>query len=565
MLFALACGDPPAPEVALTRAAPMPTEPAVPSGSAVPSDLERLRARVEQFAVADLQADLSRLSDRDRRALDELVAAARLMDPIFDRQAWAGNPELAGALEAAAGDELGRLRLEYFRIMRGPWDRQNDHAPFATDRPRPPGAGYYPDDLTREAFDAYVAAHPDEKAALESPTSVVRRSGDALQAIPYHEAYAEWLGPAAQHLERAAELTGDARLRKFLRARARAFRTDDYRPSEKAWIDVDGAIEITIGPYETYEDGLAGRKTAFEAFVTVADPAASERLAVFESYLPDMARNLPIPEEARVARGDESPIHVTDLVFGSGDARTSVQTMAFTLPNDERIRAEKGAKKVLLRNVIQTKFDRIMRPIGERLVAADQRRYLSSEAFFELVLFHELSHGLGPAFVVRDGEKIEVRDALGASHSALEEAKADVMGVWNALYMISRSVLPRGRREELLVSHFAGLLRSVRFGVAEAHGQAAALQLGRLLEAGAAMFDERSGAFVIHFDRFEETLTLLLADICVLQQAGDRAAVEALLAREGVISPTIAQAVARLDGIPVDLRPRFPLAEPTPP
>jgi hypothetical protein len=530
------------------------------------SPAEALQAKVDQFAPAELTANVASLPENERQALDELIAAAKLLDPVFDRQAWAGYPALEKKLEkeAEGGDALAQAKLAYFRIMRGPWDRQDHHAPFAIETAHPAGAGFYPEDLSVDEFEKYVAEHADQKEALESLFTVVKREGDGLVAVPYSKAYAEWLEPAAEHLEKAAQLTKNASLRKFLKSRAKAFRTDDYYQSDKDWMDLDSPIEITIGPYETYEDQLMGKKAAFEAFVTVSDPEASKRLEKFKSYLPDMEHNLPVPEEVKTERGSESPIRVVDLVYTSGDARKSVQTIAFNLPNDERVREEKGAKKVMLRNIIKQKFEVIMRPIADRIIDEDQLKYLSADAFFNQVLFHELSHSLGPAFTQQGDEKVEVRVALGSSYSALEEAKADVMGAWNILYMITKKEFPNEFREQLLLSYFAGLFRSVRFGVSEAHGQGAALQINRFLQHGAATFDEKTGRFSVDFERLEEAMTMLVSDICMLQHEGVKDSVDAMLAHEGKLTPPIEQALAKLDGIPVDVRPVYPLAEAAP-
>ncbi|MCU0681452.1 MAG: hypothetical protein MUF34_04190 [Polyangiaceae bacterium] len=563
-----ACASPPPPPA--PAPAPAPPPPAEPIAAPTPTppsgaDAAALRAKVAQFAPAVLSADLTKLPPAERQVLDELVAAAKLLDPVFDRQAWVGNPALREKLEADTSPE-GKLKFEYFSIMRGPWDRQDHFKPFAIDRERPKGAGFYPEDLTPDVFKAYLAAHPGEKAGLEGlTTTVVRREGAKLVAVPYHEAYQQWLEPAAQRLESAGKLTQNGSLRKFLGSRAKALRTGDYYQSDKDWMDLDSLVEVTLGPYETYEDDLMGLKGSFEAFVTVSDAQASAKLAKYKRLLPDMEKNLPIPAAARGRRGAESPIRVVDLVFSAGDARKSVQTIAFNLPNDERVRAEKGAKKVLLRNLIEKKFDAIMRPIGERVVDPSQQGDLSSEAFFYETLFHELSHSLGPAFTKRDGQKVEVRVALEATFAALEEAKADVMGAYNVLYMVKRNELPKDFSKKLLASYFAGLFRSVRFGVAEAHGQGAALQINRFLEAGAARFDAASGRFTIDYDKLTAAVSDLTRDLCMVQHAGDKAKAEAWLASQGTMSEPIKAALARLDGVAVDVRPVYPAAGETPP
>lgn len=514
---------------------------------------------VDQFAPATLTAEIGHLPASERAALERLIEAARLLDPVFDRQAYAGNPALRAQL-AEDGSSEGRLKLAYFDIMRGPWDRQDHHRPFAIDRARPPGAGFYPEDATAEELRAWIDGHPGDRAAFESLFTLIRRDGSGLVAVPYSRAYAEWLGPAAARLREAAALTSDEGLRRFLGSRADALGSDDYYESDKDWMDLDSQVEATLGPYETYEDELLGLKASFEAFITVTDPAASARLSKYKRLLPEMEENLPIPAEVKTRRGGESPIRVVDLVFSSGDARKSVQTAAFNLPNDERVRAEKGAKKVLLRNVIETKFELIMRPIAGRILDPAQLEHLSAEAFFNEILFHELSHSLGPAFTTAGGEQVEVRIALGSSYSAIEEAKADVMGAHNVLFMIRRGELPASLREPLLVSYFAGLFRSTRFGVAEAHGKGAAVQINRFLEEGAARFDAGTGRFKVDLPGLEAAIARLVRDICLLQHRGDKAGTDALLAKYGEVSAPMLQALGALAGIPVDIRPIYPIA-----
>jgi Peptidase family M49 len=537
-----------------------PVASSAPAAPPAPSQVAALTAKVAKFAPIALTANVTKLADGDRKALDKIIAAARLMDPIFDRQAWAGNPALRATLAKDTSEE-GKLRLRYFDLMRGPWDRQNEFAPFATDHARPKGAGFYPEDLTAEQFHAFEGAHPDAKLALESTTTIVKREGEDLVAVGYHTAYADWLTASAALLVEASKLTADKTLAKYLASRAQAFGSDDYYQSDKDWMDLDGAIEPTIGPYETYEDDLLGLKASFEAFVTVSDPVSSAKLDKFKKLLPDMEKHLPLPPTAHGNRGAASPIRVVDLVFAAGDARKSVQTIAFNLPNDERVRKEKGAKKVLLRNLIEKKFDAIMRPIGEKVMVATQTKNLSSEAFFYETLFHELSHSLGPAFVATTGKKkTEIRVALGSSYSVIEEAKADVAGAFNILYMIEKGELPKELGADLLVSYFAGLFRSVRFGVAEAHGQGAALQINRFVEAGGATFDPATARFAVDPPKLTAAIHDLVHDLCMLESAGDKGAVDAFLAKYGTMSDAMSKALAGLDGIPIDVTPSYPLA-----
>ena len=519
-----------------------------------------MEKKMAQFATAVITADVSGLSDSERRALDAIIDAARYLDQVFLRQAYAKNPDILARLEADRGPDAP-LRLRYFWMMKGPWDRQDHWRSFATTSERPKGAGYYPTGMSKSEFERACAASDDDKAALQNLFTVVRWGADRkLVADPYSKVYGQWLEPSARLLRRAADATGNVTLAKFLRSRAKAFLDDDYYQSDKDWMDLDSSVEVTIGPYEVYEDELFGYKAAFEAFVTVTDANASAALSRYKAGLAEWEKTLPYPDEFKPTRGRESPIRVVDLVYAAGDARTSVQTIAFNLPNDERVRREKGAKKVLMRNVIKAKFDMIMRPLAARSLGESQLARLSADAFFNQTLFHELSHSLGPAYVKRDGQDVEVRMILGGDYSAIEECKADVMGAFLVQHEIDKGTFPKAFREQHLVSYFIGLFRSVRFGISEAHGKGAAVQINFFMEHGAAVWDATTSRLTVDVDRLEAAVAVLLNKILVLQAQGDVAAGKELLSVYGVSSKLIDDVLAQLDGVPVDLRPVYPLA-----
>ena len=531
-----------------------------PASLAIAPDVE---ARLARFSPTPIEADLSALSAEDRRVLELVVAASRWLDPIFLRQVWAGNPELARATEGWSAGERGSTEergaaRDYFELNFGPWDRLEDMEPFLGTWPHPEGAGYYPPDLTRDELEAWLAAHPGDREAFTSTTTVIRRGADGgLVAVPYSEAYRELLEPAAALLRQAAETTSNESLARFLSLRADAFLSDDYYASDLAWMDLDAPVEVTIGPYETYEDGLFGYKAAFESFVTVALPAESEALARYEAQLPWLERNLPIPDEHKnFDRGAESPIRVVDEVFTAGDARAGVATLAFNLPNDERVREAKGSKKVLLRNVMRAKYDQILEPIARAVLPAADFDRLAFDAYFNFVLHHELAHGLGPGRITVDGRETEVRLELKDLYSTLEEAKADVLGVYDVLALVERGEMDAELRRTLPTTYLAGLFRSARFGLHEAHGRGVVAQLHYLLDRGALAIDA-DGRFRVIEERFPAAIGELARDILMLQAAGDYAGTQAFLDRWGVASPQLEAAIARLEDIPVDIRPLF--------
>lgn len=532
--------------------------PAAAPALAIAADAE---ARAAKFARVEIAADLAALKPEDRAVLDAILPAARQMDEIFLRQVWAGNVDLREQVQSLAPGPGVAAAQTLYRIHRGPWDRLDAMKPFLGAQPHPEGAGFYPEDLTREAFEAYVAAHPEQKEALTGLTTLVVREGENLRAIPYREAYAEWLQPAAAALRDAAAKTANASLKRFLETRAAAFLSDDYYESDVAWMDLDAPVEVTIGPYETYEDGLFGYKAAFEAFVTVALPAESAALQRYKQRLPWLERNLPLAEaDQNLKRGAESPIRVVDVVFTAGDANKGVKTIAYNLPNDERVREAKGSKKVLLRNVMRAKYDTILLPIAEQALAPADLALVSFDAFLSEVLHHELSHGLGPGIIQKDGQPTEVRKELKELYTTLEEAKADVMGIYNILALIEQGEMPRELRAHLEPTYVAGLFRSARFGVHEAHGQGVIAQFNYLLEQGALEIDAQ-GRYHAVSEKFPEAVRQLLQEMLTLQARGDYAGTQAFLQKYGQPSPELIAAIDRMAAVPVDIDPAYPQAE----
>ena len=439
-----------------------------------------------------------------------------------------------------------------------------ERQPFVGDKVRPAGAGYYPEDLTKEAFEDWVAKHPADKEKFTSTVTVIRRGADGgLMAVPYSQEYAEWLEQAAKLLREAAALARNASLKKFLALRADAFESDDYYASDVAWMDLDAPVEVTIGPYETYEDDLFGYKAAFEAYVTVNLPKESAALGRYKERLPWLEKNLPIPDaDKNLHRGTDSPIRVVDIAFGAGEAQAGVQTVAFNLPNDERVREAKGSKKVLLHNIMRAKYDKILIPIASQVLDPAQVKDVSFDAYFNEVLHHELSHGLGPGTITVDGRKTEVRLELKELYSTLEEAKADVMGVYNILALIEQGDMPAALRHALEPTYVAGLFRSARFGVDEAHGQGVVAQFNYLEKKGALVTDAQGRVHAVS-EKFPGAIRDLLHDMLTLQARGDYAGTKQFLDTYGKPTPALRNAIGRLHAVPVDIRPLYSSGHPS--
>jgi hypothetical protein len=523
-------------------------------------DAAALRRAEARYAPVELRVDLSGLPPSERRALAKIVEAARLMDALFLRQVWSGNEALLLQL-AADRTPLGGARLAAFLRNKGPWDRLDGDAPFVPGVPaKPAGAGFYPAGSTKDEVERWLAGlPPPERAAAAGFFTTVRRTpAGGLAAVPYAVEYQGELARAAELLREAAGATADASLRTFLEARAAAFLTNDYLASDVAWMKLDSAVEPTVGPYEVYEDGWLAAKAAFEASVGVRDAAETAKLARFGAELQGIEDVLPIDPSLRNPRlGAMAPIRVVNEIFAAGDAASGVTTAAYNLPNDERVVREMGTKRVMLKNVQEAKFEKVVLPIARLALAPADRRNVAFDAFFTHILMHELVHGLGPHEARGGGT---VRAALGDTYSALEEAKADVGGLFALQKLLDDGKIDRAMARTLYPTFVASALRSLRFGLGEAHGRGMALQLNWLLDAGA-LAPRRDGTVAIDEAKARAAVVTLTREIMTIQARGDRAAAEALLARLGVVRPEVRRVLDRLAKVPVDVAPRFVSAE----
>jgi hypothetical protein len=491
--------------------------------------------------------------------LAELVEASKPIGGIFLRQVSTGNDALRARLdeEVKAGRAGAADAYALFRINAGPWDRLEGNAPFIGTERRPPGGGFYPVDITKPEFEEWIRTHPEDRKAFEGLFTVIRRSG-GLKAVPYSREYRGLLDEATAHLRKAASMTDNASLRSYLEKRADAFGTDDYYASDVAWMDLDSDLEVTIGPYEVYEDRLFNYKAAFEAFVTVRDREESARLATYAKHLPDMEKGLPIPDQYKnFQRRFESPIRVVQEVYTAGDARAGVQTSAFNLPNDERVREAKGSKKVLLKNVIEAKYRIAGRPIAERVLVPEQLPLVSFDAFFNHTLFHELAHGLGPGVItLPDGRKVDKRIPLKDVYSTIEECKADVVGMWILLQAIDNRWLTTFDEPSLAATVTALFYRSIRFGVDEAHGGGTAVQWNWFREKGAVV-PAGNGRYRVAPKAFREAVRSLARELLMIEATGDLPRARRLLARYGKATPEMEAVNSRLKDIAVDITPVY--------
>lgn len=552
---------------ALAACAPgtTPTAPAERAAAATPADpaAAALSAKIARFAPTDLRADITPLPASERSALTHLVRAAQVMDALFLQQVWAGNEP---ALFDLLGDDtaLGKARLHYFLINKGPWSRLDHNEVFVDGAvPAKPAAGnFYPAGATKVEVEQWLASlSPAEKTRATGFFTTIRRGATGqFVAVPYSQEYQGALALAAEHLRAAAHATSQPTLKAFLKARAAAFISNDYYESDVRWMELDASIEPTIGPYEVYEDEWFNYKAAFEAFITVKDQTESDKLQKFAGALQDIENHLPIDPALRNPKlGALAPIVVVNTVFSSGDANRGVQTAAFNLPNDERVIREKGSKRVMLKNNQEAKFEKVLLPIAKVALAAADQTNVSFEAFFTHILMHELMHGLGPHDITVAGRTTTVRQELKDTYSAIEEAKADVSGLFALQRLVDQGQLDRSLERTMYTTFLASAFRSIRFGINEAHGRGQAIQLNYLLDRGAFTVSA-DGTFAVDSTKIREAVSALTRDIMTLQAEGSYAQAKALIDTLGTIRPQTKVILDRLADVPVDIEPRFSTA-----
>ncbi|HEY2125010.1 MAG TPA: hypothetical protein VGG94_06060, partial [Chthoniobacterales bacterium] len=513
------------------------------------AQLEKMTAR---FAPTEIGADLSKLSEADRRVLTKLVQASKIIDGLFLRQVWTGNASMLLDLAHDLTPE-GQARLHYFRINKGPWSGLDEDKPFVIGAPvKPQNAAFYPGDASKEEIEKWIASLPKtDQTQARGFFTVIKRApnGQEFNIAPYNLEYQGELLQLAKLLREAAAAAIEPTLKRFLATRADAFLSNDYYESDVAWMELKGTIEPTIGPYEVYQDGWFNYKAAFEAFITVLDEAESVKLRKFSSELQDIENHLPIEPKYRNPKlGALAPIVVVNEIFCSGDADHGVQTAAFNLPNDERVTREKGAKRVMLKNVQDAKFAKTLIPISRVALSPADQKDLSFDAFFTHILVHELMHGLGPHDITVDGRKTTVREEMKEAGSALEEAKADISSLFAIQYMIDKSLLPKALERPLYTTYLASAFRSIRFGLTEAHGLGIAIQLNYLLDAGAFSV-QPDGTFAVNPGKVKQGVTGLTREIMTMQAEGSYAKAKELATRLGVVRPEVQRALDKMKDV----------------
>ncbi|MDJ0764694.1 MAG: peptidase [Myxococcota bacterium] len=522
----------------------------------------KIKSLIAEFVPVTIGVDEAKIPKVHRPVIQKLVEAAKIIDRLFLNQVSAKNEQWRA--ELAANPAMADT-LTLFDIMYGPWNRLDHDKPFWGDQEKPKGATFYPEDMTQKELEAWIEAHPEQKAAFTGYFTIIERDGPGLKAVPYNSAYKTQLEPAAKRLEEAAALAKDKRLKKYLRARAKAFRDNEYRQSDMDWMDLgNGDLEVVIGPYEVYEDQLMGYKAAFEAFITLRDAEASAKLDQIKALIPDMEAYLPIPDAHKnPGRGSESPISVVDVLFTAGDTRAGVQTLAFNLPNDEVVREKKGFKLVILKNISHAKFDQILIPIAKQLMRPDQVANISFEAFFNHSLVHETAHGLGPGKITveRDGKKIKttVNQELKELYPAIEETKADILGTYLNNLLIEKGLFKKDFMETTYASLLGGFFRSVRFGASKAHGQANLIQFNWLKEKGAIIVENDKYVYVK--EKMPEAIKSLTVEVLMIEALGDYDRAKRLIDQYGQMPPDLKKALAGLSGIPTDLRPSYQIEQ----
>ena len=520
-----------------------------------------LAERLAKYKRVVIPFDKSKFSARELQMIDKLVDASRYLDDIFWRQSDPEGLALYKSLENSKNRQDIKLR-QFLMINGSRFDLTNDNKPFVGTKPMPPGRGLYPDGLTREELEKYVAAHPDQKDELYSPYTVIHRNGDQLEAIPYRTAYRQFLIPAAKDLRDAADLSDDKAFADFLRLRADALLSDDYYKSDLAWVDLQNSkFDVIMAPYETYLDGVLGVKTSYGAAVMIRNEGESAKLAVYQQHVPEIQDALPLAAEDRPSKaGQPTPMEVMDTPFRGGDLRHGYQAVADNLPNDARIHEQKGTKKIFFKNYMDARVNYVILPLAKGIMDPAQAAQASADGYMASTVMHEICHGLGPAYSRTAAGKKDIREALADIYPGLEEAKADVVGMFALKFLMDKGVLPKEREQEYYASYVAGIFRTVRFGVGEAHGRAEMMEFNYLSEQKAITRDA-SGRYHVDYPKMPDVIAALAKELLEQEATGDRDRAAAWFQKYDVMPTELKSAMAELRNIPVDVDPVQPFPE----
>ncbi len=520
-----------------------------------------LAERVVKFRRVEMPFRTAGLSAREIQLVHKLVEACGYLESIYWRQS---DPEALMLYQSLAASKSPRdveLR-RYLWINASRFDLIDNNKPFVGTDPMPPGRGFYPSNLTRAQVEQYVNEHPDQKAAIYNQFTIVRWHDGKLEAVPYHIAYRTFLDPASRALRAAADLSSDPAFAKFLHLRADALLTDDYFPSDLAWLDLQNPkVDIIFAPYETYMDDLLGVKASYGAAVMVRNESESKKLELFAKYVPEIQDALPLAAEDRPSKhGLETPMEVVDAPFRAGDLTHGYQAVADNLPNDPRVHELKGSKKMFFKNFMDARVNYIIVPVARKLMEPEQAAKVTSEGYLVGTIMHEICHGLGPAFARTAAGKVDIREAIGPIYSPLEEAKADVTGMFALQWLVDHNVLPREKLEEYYASYVGGLFRTVRFGIAEAHGQAEMMEFNYLLERGAIIHDRRD-RYVINYQMIPGAMADLTKELLQIEATGDRQRAENWFKKYDQMPDELKAALKTTENIPVDIDPVYAFPE----
>jgi Peptidase family M49 len=529
-----------------------------PANLKVAPDLEK---RLAQFRRVSMPFRTAGLSAREQRLVKKLVEACSYIESIYWRQSDPEGLTLYQSLAASHNPRDVELR-RYMWINASRFDLLDHNVPFAGTEPMPPGRGFYPANLTRDQVEQYVKAHPEQKSSIYGQFTIVRWQQANLEAVPYHVAFRAFLEPAAKALRTAAALSDDPAFAKFLRLRADALLSDDYLASDLAWLDLKNPkFDIIFAPYETYMDGLLGVKGSYGAAVMVRNERESKKLELFQKYVPDIQDALPLAAEDRPSKhGLQTPMEVMDTPFRAGDLTHGYQAVADNLPNDPRVHEQKGSKKLFFKNFMDARVNYVILPVARKLMEPEQAAKVSGEGYLQSTVMHEICHGLGPAYARTATGKVDIREALGPVFSGLEEAKADVTGMFGLKWLVDHEALPKEKLEEYYASYVGGIFRTVRFGTAEAHGRAEMMEFNYLSERGA-IRRSSDGRYAIDYEKMPLALADLTKELLEIEATGDRSRAENWFKKYDAMPEELKAALKAASAVPVDIDPVFSFPE----